>query len=128
LKGNSRLPDRELKAFYDTADWKRIVNMPYTAYVIFNGTVNRDNVIKISKIKESYPDDSRDEQARLYATQTQSDDLHTGSRTRPRVRVYVVFYENEGGSNRALVFTKKTGDIAHTDSANRSIFMRYVEY
>lgn len=102
--------------------------IPYDGYVIIRGSINRNKEVVFSKIEESFPDGRRNSMALEYAKGIPSESCNPGSRLKPRINVYVVFYETNSSPNRALVFTKKEGDAAPGETFGGSTYMRMWTY
>ena len=109
LLGNPKLPAKELELFYQGENAKMLKNLPYSSYVIFRGSIERDGSINLRKVWDAYPDESRTEVARAFASAATVAPSSVGGRVRPTAEVYVIFYDyQDAPGGRALIFAQQT--------------------
>jgi hypothetical protein len=108
LRGTSRLPEREIADFYPPGKWERIRDLEYAGYVVLDGWVGENGRVRTGRIVESFPDHSRDQIAHSFAATAKVRSVTAESNIRPKVRVYVVFFEKMLEGDFALVFAKQT--------------------
>jgi hypothetical protein len=128
LAGNPRLPGSVIAHFYTGSGWDTVKNLPYDAFVILRGDIQPDRHIKISRIVESFPDDSRIALAREYSRHARITPVTVGTHVHPMAEVYVIFYDTAPGRRQALVFADQVGNPAATDSFGGRGYLYIVYY
>lgn len=130
LAGNPYIPHEILRGFYSPHDWPEIRDMPYDAFVVLRGTVERDNSVTIRSTAAYYPetDTSRLQRAIRYADDVKLSPISVGTHIRPYAEVFVVFYESQAEPNMALVFARQTVTPGTQDASSRRIYLKTWTY
>jgi hypothetical protein len=128
IAGNDKIPDDALVGYYDRNTWERVRRTPYDGYVILEGNALQDKSFKVLSIKESFPNDDRNEVAMEYAQRIPVYSIDVNSHVKPKVEVYVVFFETYSTPNRALVFAKQDWMASPTFAQGGSKHVKVIPY
>jgi len=104
LGGNPKLPFERMRELYKGRQEAFVRDLPYSAYVIMRGGIAPQYDVTIREIVESYPDDTRNDQAKALVQDVTLVPIAFASRVQPAAEVFVIFYDNNDGSGSALVF------------------------
>ncbi len=129
LADNPDLPAATIAGFFSDAEWAELAHRPYDGCVILRGPIGDDHRVHNATPVEEYPDTSRHHLARRLATKVKIAPMTTGSHIRPMARIYVLFYERDRYSRRAIIFAEQPGQVAATRRAggdqNQYLVMSY---
>ena len=103
LEDNAKAPCKIIEEFYGAAQWNEIKKLKYDGYVEIRGTVLRDRTISLGKIIEAFPDDSRNERAKVFSRSIRLSPVSVGSHMSANASVFVFFYESNLKPRQALV-------------------------
>ena len=107
LIGNDRLPHEEMGRLSQPSQWELIRDLEYSGYAIMEGRVDDDGQVRVTRMVERYPDDSRNQLAYALGNTVVIHAATIGTKMGPKALVYIVFYEKLSGRNLAFIFAKQ---------------------
>jgi hypothetical protein len=128
LDSNPLAPFSTLRLFYDADKWNVLKNMEYAGYVIYNGTIRDDGSVRLGRIREAWPDESRNRLAQAFAATVRINALSVGTRVAPRAEVFVFFYETDPLPGWALVIGQQAGGPVAHDYAMQTVYLTVIHY
>lgn len=114
LAANRRLPSAQIEKFYSPIQWAKIREMNYRGYVVAEGEI-AGNRLEVRKLRESFPDNSRDALALTMLKDVELKASTVGTNITPRGLAYVIFYERNIDGDLALIFAKQTDESVAGD-------------
>ena len=127
LTGNDRLPHAEMEKLSQSRQWALMRNLEYSGYVIMEGRIDEDDRVHVSKLSESYPDNSRDRLALALGNKTVIHARNIGSRIEAKAEVYVIFYEKLNDANLAFIYARQV-DYMATEGSGAACYLNTVTY
>ena len=127
LTGNDRLPHLEMELMSQPKQWELMRNLEYSGYEIIAGQIGDDGHVRITKLVESYPENSRDRLAYALAGKVVLKASIIGTRMPPAAEIYIVFYEKLGDSNLAFVYARQV-DYTVAGPSRTAAYLNAVKY
>jgi hypothetical protein len=125
LRDNPRLPTDSINRFYSYDKFAALRDRRYEGYVILEAEAITETKIRIDRVAEAFPDDSRVEIAKELAGKARSSARNVGSHLPPPIEVYVIFYRTSEQRIGALVYGEEL-PAAGAPSSNRASLFLYV--
>ena len=122
------MPVTEFAIISQSEFWHIFREEPMTGFVVMRGTVGGNERVTITEVVESLPDKSRNPVARVLAGQARVNSVGTGSLVRPRVNVYVLFYDTGKQVHRALIFATQADTGFNVNQRGQNCFITVLEY
>jgi hypothetical protein len=108
LAGNPRLPAKAIEPLYSPAKWRKLRDLRYRAYVIFDAHIRSDGSPKILRTREAFPNVTWTAAASNLAANVELHASNLGSHLGQPAEICVIFFEKSLDGQLALVFARQT--------------------
>lgn len=108
-RGADPVPWQEIESILNPRQSRTLESLKYTGYVVMDGWIDEDGTVKISRIVESFPDQTRDQLARAFGRKAVIHTPTSASMIKPSAVIYVVFYGRAIEGDIALTFARRPG-------------------
>ncbi|MBS0663224.1 MAG: hypothetical protein JSR48_08150 [Verrucomicrobia bacterium] len=121
LASNRRLPGTKIEKFYSPVQWAKIREMKFAGYVRAEGEILGSR-LSVRKLRESFPDTSRDVLARRLLDEVELKAPTVGTNISPRGLAWVIFYERNPDGDLAIIYAKQSDESVPGDLVGAEYF------
>ena len=122
-----KIPWAEIETLYNPRARQTLQGMTPAGYVIMEGIIDDAGKVRVRKIRESFPDHSRDQAAQAFGQKAEIHAPTIGSLLEARADIYVIFYEHVLEDHIAVVFAKRL-DFAGNGPSTPGVYLNAFAY
>jgi hypothetical protein len=127
LATTSSFPTTEIESLFSPLQWRKLRELEFAGYVVMDAQVRVNSSLNITRIRASFPDDTRNAQALAFAREVELKAATIGSHLTPEAEVYVIFFSPSLDGRLALTFARELAE-PHSGNERRAMFLRTTNY